>query len=345
MRRMVKRLAMLPLLAVAVVSMAACTHKATTSSDEMFCIYDTGIHKGNKFVKSVPPGGVTEDTPADSEVVKIPVSNRFYNATSDASADPGAPKFYQGFTSGSIKVNVQGQNRFRFNTAGNKPCEWYAKHGRRNLNGHGDLGFNIRGDANQGWFLFLAENFGKTQQQAVNEVLGRYYWPAVVYNYPVNAGETGLVPDGQEPGELTRVKLGRELGEQFTKDLNANLGGDYFCGIDPDPNNNENACPPIRFQVTDVVTDDPKLMEDRAAFENLRQQLLNGKLATEVQKQNGAAALEAEKNRQALLEAQRNNAKTQAEIDDAKCLARAERGLDCEGHHPAPPGYYPPPQQ
>lgn len=330
-----RKFLLIPLLGALLVGSACSMRYATSTSDTMVCVYDGSQRGGQKLKFQVPPGAKSKGIDSNDQVVKIPASNRFFMAsTDDAVRDPLAPKSYEAFAKGSVAVQIQGQVRFRFNLE--KACEWYSKHGRRNANGN-DLGFNARGDdaRDAGWFRFLAENFGVTMAEVAKEVTGKYDWAALTFNYPANANDAGEVPAGQQPAEAIDLALGRELGVAFTNRLNANLGGDYFCGIDPDPNGATNACPPMRFQVIRVDPTDTALRDGRQKVEATKQALRDAELEGQLQQAQQAAIIASENAKAAILEAQAKNAETQARIDTAKCRQYAQYGLDCEGHRPA----------
>lgn len=317
---------------------SACTQNyATTTSDTLKCVFDGSERGGQKLKFQIQPGAESKAIDDNDQQVDIPSSNRFFMAAlDDNSRDPLAPKFYEAPAAHNIFVQIQGQVRFRFNLT--NACEWYSKHGRRNLAGQSNLGFNTRGqDAfNAGWFHFLTENFGQTMQQVASEQTGQYDAFALSFHYPENANpDTGDVAAGTTPGPDLNLKYADNLGRVFTDRLNANLGGQYFCGIDPDPNNAANACPPMKFQVIAIHTSDPSLEAGRQDVEKTRQALRNAQLKGDLEKKQADALAASAAAHQALLDQQVSEARKQAEIKDAECLARADRGLDCQGNRPA----------
>lgn len=324
------------IVALMAVLLAACDHKVSAASDEYMCVFDGSQSGGQKLKAQVPPTQHT--TVDDNDVqVRIPSSNRFFMATADDSLrDPLAPTGYQANAKGNVPIVVAGQVRFRFNL--NKACEWYSKHGRRNADENGDLGFNLRGgDANNaGWFHFLAENFGLTMQSIARPVTSQYDWAAMYYDYPSNATDAGNVPKGDQPAEPTSLKLGRDLGKAFTTQLKANLGGDYFCGIDPDPDGANTDCPPMLFQVKGVAPDNQKLVQSRTKVEATRQELESTRLEGDLQRAQAQQVQADEAAKQQILAAQLKTAQIQAQIDNQKCLQLAAVGLDCEGKRPQP---------
>jgi hypothetical protein len=323
------------LAAIAVTALAACSRYATATSDTHICVFDGSERGGQKLKFQIPPGADSKKIDDNDQVVKIPASNRFYMANSDRNvADPGAPAFYEGNARGGTPVHVEGQVRFRFNLS--KACEWFSKHGRRNAGDDGDLGFNARGNpaevAQQGWFRFLNENFGITMKEVVGETMNHYDWAFLHYNFPGNASEAGILPAGQEAQEATRTRLGSELGAAFTERLKANLGGDYFCGIDSDAGGGDAKCPTMRFQVTYAGPgNDSSLVKDREQVEQTKQKLETARLQGELQGAQQQALIAAEKAKAQLLAEEANTAELQAKKDTAKCRQLAQHGLDCEG--------------
>lgn len=319
--------------------LTACDDRyATSTSDTLVCVFDGSEKGGEAFKFSVAPGEKSRKIDDNDHVVKIPTSNRFFMATSDDNLrDPLAPTGYEANASGGVAVVLAGQVRFRFDLG--KACDWYSKHGRRNAN-NDDLGFNCRApdcDPTQaGWFHFLAENFGLTMQQVSKGVANRYDWAAMYYDYPVNADEAGVVPEGQQPGVPTSMALGEELGLAFTHQLNANLGGEYFCGVDPIDGAEDDDCPPMTFQVKGVApTGDvgQSLIASRSKVESTKQELESSRLEGQLQQEQAAQVSASEAAKQQILESQLRTAQLQAQIDTAKCAEYAQFGLDCEGKH------------
>lgn len=325
-----KRYLALPLLGALLLS--ACTKSATPTSDAMVCVYDNSERGGQKLKLQLPPGSVPKSIGQDDQVIYLPTSNRFSMVhEDDAIRDPFMPKFYTAYDRNSVEVRIQGQVRFKINEA--KGCEWYAKHGRRNANSEGDLLFNARGaeTENSGWLHWLAENFGVTMQQIANSPTHKYTWNALAFDFPVNSNDVGDVPKGRTAGELSKIALGKDLGAAFTKQLNANLGGEYFCGIDAPLGSEPTSCPAMTFQVIKAEPTDKTLLSDGQRLQALKEQLRNA--------QNELKLL-ADKEKQ--LQAQLRVAMLQAQIDNAKCILLAKYGLDCDGHRaPLYPGQYP----
>jgi hypothetical protein len=293
-------------------------------------VYDGSERGGKKLRFQVPPGADSKKIDNNDRVVKIPASDRFYAAsTDDGVRDPGAPKAYNGYAKGGTPVRVEGQIPFKFNLG--KACAWYSKYGERNLNGHDDLGFNVRGDAQQGWFLFLNQYFGQTMRQVVDETIGKYDWAKLHYNYASNSDDAGNLPQGVEPAAPTRQVLAEDLALTFTSRLKETLGDDFFCGV----KSQGAECKPMEFQVTYAGPgNDSPLVVDRQKVESTKQQLETARLQGSLQETQQQALLSAERIQAALLEEKAKTAEAQARIDTAKCRQLAQFGLDCEGKRP-----------
>lgn len=320
---------------VGATSLAGCGNDyATSTSDTHVCVFDGSKRGGQKLKFQVPPGAKSKKVDSNDVSVAIPASNRFWNVSvKDSRRDTKASKSFSAFAKGSVPVEIQGQIRFRFNLK--LACEWYSRHGRRNAVDN-DLKFNARGKGanDSGWFKFLDENFDQTMGQVARPSANGYDWAALVYNYPVNADDAGIVPEGTKPGPTTDTQLGQELGLAFTKQLREGLGGDYFCGISTKDNKGID-CPPITFEILEV-TAPTSLTESRAKLEQTRQDLANRELEGDLLQRQQASTLKAEQAKQTQLNAQLTTAEIQARIDTAKCRAIAEVNptLDCDGKAP-----------
>lgn len=321
------------IIAMAALAAGCSSQYVTPKSDTYDCIFAN--NGSQRLLDQLPPGSNRKKVRSGDTVVEIPASNRFYMAAQDDSIrDPLAPDFYPANAADSVAVQIEGQIRFRFNLP--KACQWYSVDGRRNADSSGNLGFNDRGAdaANAGWFHFLAENFGLTMDSAVKEVTNSYNWAAMYYDYPVNANDLGVVPKGQVPGQSTLDSLGTALGVEFTKELNANLGDQYFCGVDSLPGQTT-ACPPMTFQVKAVTPTDSTLIADRQQVEATGQQLQSTQLQGQLQQQQAKAVEAAAAAQQAILKTNQATAEIQAQIDTAKCRALAAVGDDCSGNRPS----------
>jgi hypothetical protein len=314
---------------------------AKPSSDEVACVYSSKS-EGRQFKEKVNPNEDGKDSSEGHIVVTIPTSNRFYGVSRDeAKSDPGAPKFYTAYSEGRVPVTVEGQFRFKFNNVGNLPCEWLSAHGFRNIQGDGtDLGFNVRGDANQPWFLFLNGNFGGTGLTAVTNKTTSYNVLSLAYNDPINADpETGLVPKDKAAGINTWEQFGREVGLEFSNLLEPRLGAKYFCGIDPlkpgveYPKGYDAKCPPIFFEVFDTKPVNEEIIEGRDSLEATKAKTRNAEAENTLLKKQQATVLENEQIKAKIAHAQASTKQAEAEVTNAECIMFTKQGLDCSAEH------------
>jgi hypothetical protein len=356
-RRQTSTVVLVALVALVSFFLTACTKTYASASDEFTCVYSGDETQGKKLIGQIAPGQSAEYDD-QSEIVKIPTSNRFLMASKDDNKrDPLAPKFYS-FNAGQQPVQLEGQLRFRFNLP--TACDWYAKHGRRNLNGQTDLGFNQRGAqaVNYGWFKFLAENPADVIQQVIQKVGGdtKYSWINLYDNYRLGTDDLGQPKPNVNPGPYANDQFGLELGRLVDDQLTSSLGGRYFCGIDPkrtelidkdidqtNKNTDRETCPTLTFDVhTPVMPEHHELVDERERASTLKAQLdatqSEGAL---LEAQKGAVA-KAEKARQDQLQQQlvtagleEKLARIKAEAAAAQCLVLAEQGLDCDGKRPS----------
>lgn len=315
----------------AVLTLAACS-AAAPGPDAVGCVYD----KNDALVKTLAPSSDEITLGSEQYLVRIPVSDRFYNVTrDDATRDALAPVVYdRAFARGNVAMFLEGKTRFRFNES--LACDWFAKHGRRNAPSEGefkgDLQFNARGEASleSPWFRYLAENFGDTMQKTSTEVMGSYDWAPLTFNYPENANEQGILPEGEPAGKSSREALEKDLGERFTQNLNESLGGNYFCGV----GGSADECPPITFEILKVEPQNAQLVTDRQAVEDAKSANETAQQLNELNQLNAEALIQAEQSKRQLLAEQVETAELQARIDTAKCRQLGTVGLDCNGNRP-----------
>lgn len=316
-------------------ALAACDWdgtEANAKSDETVCVFDGSEHGSQKLKKQIFPGEEPYNSDSDDIEVHIPLSNRFYsNNYATRTNDPGAPETYTGYTNGQnrVAVNVQGQYRFKF--LADRACEWYDKHGRRNDQGDG-LGFNARGgDAIYApWLIWLNENFGNVSTAVIKGESDPFTWVELVY---------GKDPEAPRRSEPSDIAYGKHIGRIFTDRLNRSLGGQFFCG-DPaqwsEEDNVDASCPPIFFELGNATTVDPSLTKNKAELDKLRSQLESASEEAKIRanrEQSAKNSFELEKaGLQRDIELARLRALADSEVQ--KCLALAEKGLDCEGKYP-----------
>jgi hypothetical protein len=322
----------LVLLSLAAALLAAgCGGKTVTvDADTLACVYDGSANGGHRFKETVEPGERVSVGKTD-EVVMLPTSTRFYNMTTTQNRNALAPSRVLAFAKGQTPVWIEGVLKFRFNTAGNKACDWYSKHGRRNAH-NGDLGFDVRGKIAQrqaGWYRFLAESHGDTMKQVVHDGSSEWTWEQLAY------GSDPTVKRALT-AEAVSVAYGKQIGALFTKYLRLNLGNDYFCGVQPalTGGGETPGCPPMYFQVLSVYPRDGQLAEEHDQLQRLDAALQRQRQGAKLKARNRASAIASARAQKAVIEAQIVNTRLAAQNDATvqKCLILARVGLDCDGH-------------
>jgi hypothetical protein len=302
----------------------------TVDGDTLACVYDGSANGGHRFKRTVEPGEQVSVGKTD-EVVTLPTSTRFYNMTTTQRRNALAPSRVLAFARGQTPVWIEGVLKFRFNTAGNKACDWYSKHGRRNAR-NGSLGFDVRGKALQqqsGWYRFLAESHGDTMKQVVHDGSSAWTWEQLAYGSDPTIKRAPTA-------EAVSVAYGKQIGALFTKYLRLNLGDDYFCGVQPalTGTGETPGCPPMYFQVLSVYPRDSQLAEEHDQLQRLDAALQRQRQGAKLKAQNRASLIAATRAQKAVIEAQIVNTRLAAQNDAKvqKCLILAGVGLDCDGH-------------
>lgn len=265
------------------------------SSQFYTCIYD---HEDGNLIKKLPPGGGKVNVENDAEVWLVPTSQRFYNVDPDpAIADPGAKQFITGKDKNYQDVQAVVHVEFYFNQE--KICDFVDRHGKRNVDpaviDDGDvedkMGFNVRGKADEPWFVFLNEKFGPALQSQGELLFNRFEWDYYEFSFPANANIDGVVPEGETPAPIARDSLEAAYAESFTEELNTLLSGEFFCGAGYDPENPDE-CPELTVQIVDIGLTDPARVDERQQQLDLREQADNDRREAQLTRDATAAALE-----------------------------------------------------
>lgn len=348
------RFALLLLPVALLATLLSSCSKLYSQTDAYKCALNT---KTGKIDKEVPPGSGEFDQPSDTVIYTVPTSDRFYNIDPNRSiADDGAPEYVTGRAFGGKDTLAKVHVRFKFNQT--KICQWVLQHGKRNDgNNDGDLQFNARlapndpnpkdRRANTEWAVWLNENFPSNMQRASEPLWQQYEWPAMVFNYPLNADSNGVLPKDAKPDTLTRKKLETDLGKAFSDELNGKLGDNFFCGVGYRPTSPD-VCPPIDIQIDDITLVDQKAITDRRDLDakrdeannleqlsRIQQDTYDKKVAAEandkkLRELEAQIANEKEAEKRAQLEEQLKTAQIQAQIDNQACIVKKEQaGYTC----------------
>jgi hypothetical protein len=337
-RRLVKR-AVLVVLVVLLLAGGAIAAFVTTRGPErknaavaanmIGCVYSSP-ETGHHFLRSIQPGESVKIGKTD-ELVLLPTSDQIYTMTSGSNQTQQAPSHVLAFTKGQTAVWVEGVLKFRFNTSGDKACQFYSRYGSGT---YGALGYVVRDTGLQqrtGWYRFLAETHGDIMKQVVHDGSSGWTWQQLAYG----SDPTVKAPATDEPVSVT---YGKEVGALFTKYLGLNLGDRYFCGVQPGLTGagESPGCPPMYFQILSVYPRDKSLAGEHDALKRLDAELARQRQAAKLKAQNRATAIASARAQRKVLDAQIVNTKLAARNDlkIQKCLILASIGLDCDGHRP-----------
>jgi hypothetical protein len=250
----------------------------TVPGDQVGCVYSS-VESGHRFIRSIQPGDRVTIGKTD-ELVQLPTNDIVYNITSRDSS-PQAPLHLLAYTKGQVALFVEGVLKFRFNTAGDNACKWYSRYGMQST--YGDMGFTVTPGAvehssHTGWYRFLAEAHANTMTQVVHDGSTAWTWQQLTYGADPNVK---TVP-GAEPVSIT---YGKHIGALLTKYLALDLGGNYFCGVQPGLTGPGAAagCPPMYFQVLSTYPRDKTLGGEHEALKRLDAQLSRQRQAAKLQ--------------------------------------------------------------
>jgi hypothetical protein len=306
----------------------------TVPGDQIGCVYSS-LESGHKFIRSIQPGESVTVGKTD-ELVELPTNDIVYNITS-RNTSPEAPQHLLAYTKGQVGLFVEGVLKFRFNTAGDNACKWYSRYGMQST--YGDMGFTVaptsegvqQQSPHTGWYRFLAEAHANTMKQVVHDGSTTFTWQQLTYGADPSVKSAA----GAEPVAIT---YGKHIGTLLTKYLALDLGGNYFCGVQPGLTGAGAAqgCPPMYFQVISEYPRDKTLADAHEAIRRLDAQLGQQRQTAKLQAQNRAGAISSALTQRKVLEAQIVNTRLTALNDPKvqKCLILAKAGLDCDGKKP-----------
>ena len=302
--------------------------------DQIGCVYSS-LESGHNFIRSIQPGERVTIGKTD-ELVQLPTNDIVYNITS-RNTSPEAPQHLLAYTKGQVALFVEGVLKFRFNTAGASACKWYSRYGMQST--YGDMGFTVAAkpegvqeSPHTGFYRFLAEAQGNTMKQVVHDESTGFTWQDLTY--------------GSASAEPVSITYGKHIGLLVTKYLVLDLGGNFFCGVQPGLTGagSVEGCPPMYFQLTSEYPRDKTLSDEHEATRRLDAQLAQQRQAAKLQAANQAAAAKLQAETQAaaikaavtqrkVLEAQIVNTRLTALNDPVvqKCLIYVNAGLDCAG--------------
>jgi hypothetical protein len=269
--------------------------------DQVGCVYSS-LESGHNVIRSIQPGERVRIGKTD-ELVQLPTNDIVYNITSRGSS-PEAPLHLLAYTKGQVALFVEGVLKFRFNTAGDSACKWYSRYGMQST--YGDMGFtvaakkpHVQESPHTGFYRFLAEAQGNTMKQVVHDESSGFTWQQLTYGADANV----KTPTNAEPVSIT---YGKHIGALLSKYLALDLGGNFFCGVQPGLTGAGTAegCPAMYFQLTSEYPRDKTLSDEHEAIRRLDAQLNQQRQAAKLQAQNQAGAIKASVTQRKVLEAQ-----------------------------------------
>lgn len=305
-------------------TLTACGKDVNGSSDEAKCVYnnETGALDGDVMM---PGSERRNDVDNEYTVVSIPTSNRFWNISETDSRDAAAPSIITARDASYKETKTAIEVGFRFNAS--LACKWFDQHGRRDTNGTNDMLFNVKGDPNTPWQQWLNRVFTSMMERVNQDLVRQRSWEYLEFNFPVNADKNGVVPEGQEPAPQTLRQMEVDFGLAMSARLKADLGEDYFCGINYDVGGK---CTPLLVKISSVKLIDQQPVEDRKALIAQAEANAIAVEQAELTRTGTQAAVDARK-AQAEKDRQINAINAQAEIDkanEAKRVKDAQRASD-----------------
>ena len=246
--------------------MAACATRA--NADEIILYYASGAGENKQFKECIRSGG-SGSYPIDDEIYSLPASQRTWNIRPEG-GDSKAP-----ITSGSKQgpdgqpgpsVSVYATTDFFLNidcsSGKSSPIvQFWERTGRRyKISENGEGKFN-----NSNWIKMLLNTLVPAEEKAIREQ---------TMLYPADDLDTNV------GGVWSKVES--KLGNTFMAELQAKLGGQFFCGTgyaggrktawdelvtNPDGTTStrkvEGTCPPIRISISDVSFTDQGIADAR----------------------------------------------------------------------------------
>lgn len=307
------------------------------SDDEVLCIYGAGGKDGFGLKeKPILPGQADSiKQREDRIVVRIPLSNRFYEISELPSRDAGAAKYIKVFDKDGIPVHVQMKIHFVFNAQA--ACDWFDAHGARNSKSGGtycavdgdpcitldkyDMGFNARGGIVTPWINSLNEQQGQVADDMANIVVDDYGWEEMAFDKDIMVKESET-----EIPVPVRTVIEERLTEMFSPQYNEEYGDvesdrKFFCGT----NHNQaqpDVCPNMRVQILDIQPEDANLTAQITSLANKKE---SDRLLLEDQRRDAEFQKQARENEKAKTEQDRAYEAEKAEQDRIYQAEKAEQ--------------------
>lgn len=266
-----------------ILSATACTLQRAEANN-WACSFGAGPWDTKNLKHSFAPG--EKGSWSNDNMVSGPSDVRYYYIDNDPNtADQNAtPLILPARGSaisgvGVVDTSTEVQVRFVFNE---RFCEWYIAHGRRN-DVNPSLNFNATNDQASGWQNFLNVSMNQKLLEATRPVVRDVDYITLYTNGPIG-----------DAGELAYDVLATRLSANLSKELDKDLGGEYFCGPSYKFDGNidgklDNGCPPLEVTVKRVVPVDDTLIQKLRDIVNNEEQQRKIASDTELAKKETAA--------------------------------------------------------
>lgn len=344
-----KKLLSVPILLVmALVASACSTYVETASPADVVCIVGAGGKHGNDLKRVIEPGSPPSAYKFDDiseESISIPGTQRFWNESfDDGNRDVGASTHIP-MRVNRIRLRVPIQVDFTINAE--LACEFYLNHLSRPS--YQPLNFsNEQEGVPSGWLNWLNQNMGRALDDTAEGgfVNANGYTPqGLIENYDMNANDLGQIPEGEEfAGVAMKEHLEEAWSELFNEEFISAIGAPYLCGLGYNPAEPD-VCPPLTVSIVGDIQVHPDETSFLASFEEqkvsannaitqqniteseriaeaerVEQERIKIEADNEIEELRRTAAAEDEPNRVADLERRAEEARLQAEIDNADCI-------------------------
>lgn len=194
--------------------------------------YNGGPFEGQSFQAIIEPGSGMRLLGVGDTLALMPTDQRSYVtcASEDVNGDTCDGPDIVASTRGGAEMRFRIGVSFKLNTGDDVVRKFYEEICRK---------FNCA--SGSGWDNMLKVQFRGPIEQAIQQS---------VRNYTVDQLFAGVDTDGSTTSILEDVQA--DIAEDLKENINAFVGGDYFCGPSFDRAKPE-VCPDFEFQITDAV--------------------------------------------------------------------------------------------
>lgn len=311
-----RRKATLALALLALPLMGGCARQRA-SANEWGCSFGDGPFEQSRKLKNALAPGESAGYSNDN-LVTGPADVRFFfidndAATADFGSRPIEVPARGSSTEGVGFVDVRAEVQVRF-VINENFCDLYIDNLKR-IDDRTDLNYNAAQDESSGWAEFLNNSMNQKLIEATRPVLRTQDYITLSVNGPIG-----------DNGELAYDVLADELSANLSRELDADLGGQFFCGpaysFDGtiDGKLEGSGCPPLEVTVKSIKPVDPELLANLNVIVKNEEQLRKIESETALNLEN----VRAEQERAiAATRAAQQKAVAQAESDQETKVAQA----------------------